>query len=237
MTALTMPAPGEVHVHRFGLDREKKDRARLHRYLSSEEMGRADRLLNQSACNRFVVGRGMLREILSGYLGLEPSSLRIAAGDHGKPELAADQGQSGLCFNLSHTDGLALLTVSSHRELGIDLELQQDDLPFQGMASQFFSCREQTELFSMPPGPLQLGAFYRCWTRKEAYLKGCGSGFYQPADSFDVSLLPGQPPALLEHRTNPDEPARWRLMDITVPDGFYATLAVRGEVPVIRNIL
>jgi len=237
MTTVTMPALGEVHVHRFHLDREKKDRARLHRYLSSEEMGRADRLLNQSACNRFVVGRGMLREILSGYLGLDPGSLRIAAGDHGKPILSAEQGQSGLCFNLSHANGLALLAVSGHCELGIDLERQQDDLPFQGMAAQFFSCREQAELFSLPSGLLQLEAFYRCWTRKEAYLKGCGSGFYQPADSFDVSLLPGQPPALLEHRTNPDEPARWRLMDITVPDGFYATLAVRGEVPVIRNIL
>ena len=237
MTALTMPAPGEVHVHRFGLDREKKDRARLHRYLSHEEMGRADRLLNQLACHRFVVGRGMLREILSGYLELDPGSLRITAGRHGKPELSAEQRQSGLCFNLSHADGLALLAVSGHCELGIDLERQQDDLPFQGMAAQFFSCREQAELFRLPPGPLQLGAFYRCWTRKEAYLKGCGSGFYQPADSFDVSLLPGQPPALLEHRTNQDEPASWRLMDITVPDGFYATLAVKGEVPVIRNIL
>ncbi len=235
MTAVTIPAPGEVHVHRFQLDRGKKERARLHRYLSSEEMDRADRLLNQLACNRFVVGRGMLREILSGYLELNPGSLRIAAGDHGKPELGAEQGQSGLCFNLSHADGLALLAVSGHCELGIDLELQQDDLPFQGMAAQFFSCREQAELFSLPE-ELQLGAFYRCWTRKEAYLKGCGSGFHQPADSFDVSLLPGQPPALLQHRTAPDEPKRWQLMDITVPDGFYATLAVKGEVPVIRYI-
>lgn len=235
MTALTMPSPGEVHVHRFGLDLEKKDRARLHRFLSHEEMGRADRLRNPLACNRFVVGRGVLREILGCYLELEPGSLHIAAGNHGKPKLSAEQGENGLCFNLSNADGLALLAVSGHCELGIDLELQQDDLPFQGMAAQFFSCREQAELLSLPSG-LQLGAFYRCWTRKEAYMKGCGSGFYLPANSFDVSLLPGQPPALLEHRINPDEPGSWRLLDITVPDGFYATLAVKGEVPVVRHI-
>ena len=235
MTVATAPAPGEVHIHRFCLDMEDKERARLHSFLSPDELVRADRLRNLQIRNRFVVGRGVLRETLTGYLGTEPGSLCLTVGDHGKPELSAGQGANGLCFNLSHADNLALLAVSGNCELGIDLELSHDDLPFQGMAAQFFSAREQAELFSLPAG-LQLEAFYRCWTRKEAYLKGCGSGFYNPANSFDVSLLPGQPPTLLEHRTCPEETASWRLMDITVPDGFHAALAVRGNTPLICDI-
>jgi 4'-phosphopantetheinyl transferase len=101
------------------------------------------------------------------------------------------------------------------------------------MALRYFSVREQSELLSLPEDR-HLAAFYRCWTRKEAYLKGCGSGFSQPCDSFDVSLLPGAPPALLQHRTSPYEPARWKIIDIPVPAGYCAALATEGETPVIR---
>jgi len=75
-----------------------------------------------------------------------------------------------------------------------------------------------------------LAAFYRCWTRKEAYLKGCGSGFSQPSTCCDVSLLPAHPPAVLEHRINFAEPERWRLTDFTVPTGFCAALAMKGQI-------
>lgn len=235
MTTATVPAPGEVHIHRFCLDLEDKERARLHRFLSPEELVRADRLRNRQTRNRFIVGRGVMRETLAGYLGLEPGSLRLAAGEQGKPHLSGEQGQNRLCFNLSHAGNLALLAVSNQCELGIDLEQRVDDLPYQGMAEQFFSPRELTELFSLSL-ELQLDAFFRCWTRKEAYLKGCGSGFSQPANCCDVSLLPDHVPALLEHRTCPAEPGRWQLMDLTVPDGFYAALAVKGDAPLIRNI-
>lgn len=235
MTPANVPALGEVHVHRFCLDRDERERARLQRLLSPDELVRAERLRTPQIRNRFVVGRSLLRETLAGYLGLEPDSLLIAAGTYGKPRISAEHGPNALFFSLSHSGDLALLAMSSHCELGVDLEQRQEGLPFQTMARQFFSAREQAELFSLPP-ELQLAAFFRCWTRKEAYLKGHGSGFSQPANQCDVSLLPDHPPALLEHRTCSDEPARWRLMDLTVPDGFYAALAVEGDAPVIRNI-
>lgn len=235
MTRLDKPAPGEVHVHRFGLDRDERELALLQQLLSPDELTRADRLRNRLARNRFIVGRAVLRETVGDYLGLKPCSLRLATGEHGKPQLSAEHADNGLCFNLSHAGDLALLALSGGCRLGIDLELMQEDLPFQGMARQFFSSREQAELFSLPLG-LQLTAFYRCWTRKEAYLKGCGSGFYIPASNCDVSLLPGQPPALLEHRTDPEEPLRWSLLDIAVPDSFCAALAVRGDAPAVRHI-
>lgn len=235
MTAATELAPGEVHVIRFRLDQDAVEINRLRGFLAPDELARAGRLRDGQVSNRFVAGRGMLREILGGYLGLAPGLLNLAAGENGKPKLAAEQGENGLCFNLSHAGDLALLAVSGDCELGIDLEKMHDDLPFQGMAAQFFSTREQSELFSLP-AESRLDAFYRCWTRKEAYLKGCGSGFSEPANNCDVSLLPGQPPALLQHRLPPDEAARWTLMDLTAPDGYYAAIAVRGAAPVIRYL-
>jgi len=93
------------------------------------------------------------------------------------------------------------------------------------MARRYFSQHEQEDLFTLLPEE-RLAAFYRCWTRKEAYLKGTGTGFSQPSTSFDVSLLPQQAPALLAHRGSPAEMDRWSICDLPVPEGYCAAIAV-----------
>ncbi|KAF0221769.1 MAG: 4'-phosphopantetheinyl [Geobacteraceae bacterium] len=233
MNRVPTPAAGEVHIRFIHLDREPGELARLERFLSPDERIRAGRLRDRQARDRFVAGRGFLRETLAGCLGREPERLRLAVGEHGKPSLAGEEGSKGLRFSLSHAEDLAILAVARDCEIGVDLERMRDNVPFRQMAQRFFSPRERDELFTLPP-PLQLPAFFRCWTRKEAYLKGCGTGFSQPSDCFAVTLLPGHPPALMEHLTSPGEPARWRIVDIAVPDGCCAALAAEGETPVIR---
>ena len=138
----------------------------------------------------------------------------------------------GLSFNLSHSGDLAIMAIAKQCQLGIDLEQLRNDLPFRAMAQQFFSRREQKDLFSLPV-ELQPAAFFRCWTRKKAYLKGCGSGFSRPSNLCDVSLLPGQPPALLADKSDPAQLTRWSLIDLDVPAGFSAALAIQGQYPFI----
>jgi 4'-phosphopantetheinyl transferase len=233
MNRPTLPAAGEVHIRFTHLDRHGADLAQLERFLSTAERARADRLLDRLTRDRFVAGRGFLRATLAEYLGLQPADLRFAAGEHGKPRLIEEAGSGSLRFNLSHADDRAILAVAGTSEVGIDLERVRDDLPFREMAQRFYSSRERAELFSLPEDR-QLAAFFRCWTRKEAYLKGCGRGFSQPSDSFDISLLPGHPPALLEHRTDPGAASRWKIVDIPVSESYCAALAVEGELPVVR---
>jgi 4'-phosphopantetheinyl transferase len=234
MSIENLPSANEVHIRFAWLDLEDHEQAGLERRLATEERARADRLKVELARDRFVAGRLFLRETLVSYLGIDPEELQLGEGEWGKPFIARGKGSGMLSFNLSHAAGLAVLAVSLNRELGIDLEKTAEDLPYQNIARMFFSPREKEELFSLPQQE-QLAAFYRCWSRKEAYLKGCGRGFSVPTDIFDVSLLPGHPPALISHRQSPGEPGRWRLIDIPAPDGFCATLAVEGESPVIRT--
>ena len=227
------PLAGEVHIRLINLAISEADLSGLERLLAPDERERADRLIVRQVRNRFVAARGLLRRILGSYLELEPGTLTLKTNQYGKPFLPERPDRQRLDFNLSHSADLAILALTERCEVGIDLEQVRDGLPFQDMARQFFSRQEQWDLFSLPLN-LQLAAFYRCWTRKEAYLKGYGNGFSQPADFCDVSLLPGQPPELLAHRTNPDQPSRWSLTDLEVPPTFCATLAVRNKFPVIH---
>jgi 4'-phosphopantetheinyl transferase len=234
MKSKELPSANEVHIRFARLDLEDDDQARLERRLAEEELSRADRLKVELARNRYVAGRAFLRETLASYLEVEPEDLLLGEGEWGKPYIAQGKGFGMLSFNLSHAAGLAVLAVSLKREVGIDIEKTAKDLPYRNIARMFFSPRERDELFTLPPGE-QLAAFYRCWSRKEAYLKGCGRGFSVPSDIFDVSLFPGHKPALIEHRQSPGEPGRWSLLDIPVPKGFCAALAVEGSPPVIRT--
>jgi 4'-phosphopantetheinyl transferase len=228
-----LPAAGEVQILFAPLHLDREELNRRERFLATDEIRRANRLLDRRARDRFVSGRGFLRKSLAAYVGLLPEELRFGLGADGKPYLLDEFCARTLRFNLAHSGDLAVLAVTTGHEVGIDLERIRDDLPFREMAQRFFSPRERAELFSLSPES-QLAAFYRCWTRKEAYLKGCGTGFSHPADTLDVSLLPNHPPALVMHRTSPGEPARWRLVDIPAPEGYCATLAFEGEAPVIN---
>ncbi len=228
------PNQGDIHIRLFNLDSSKAELARLELLLSPNELERANRLFTNQLRSRYIAGRGTLRTILANCLNREPADLILTTNQYGKPFLPDEPGYQGLSFNLSHSGDLAILALAEHCDLGIDLEQIRNDLPFRVMAQQFFSSLEQKELFSLPD-ELQIAAFYRCWTRKEAYLKGHGSGFSQPADSCDVSLLPGQPPVLFSYRTDPDQSGNWNLIDLDVPVGFCAALAVQGQIRIIRQ--
>jgi 4'-phosphopantetheinyl transferase len=233
VTPALVPAPGQLHMHLVSLPCTAGELARLQGFLTPDELERSNRLIDRERRDRAVAGRGMVRELLSGYLGEEPGSIRLSEGEFGKLHLSDHLEFDSISFNLSHAGSHLLLAVSAGCEVGVDMELVRQDLPYRAMAERYFSPREQKELFSLPPAA-QLAAFYRCWTRKEAYLKGTGTGFSQPSNGFDVSVLPQHPPALLAHRSLPGETGRWIIRDIDMPQGYCAAVAVETVTPEVK---
>ena len=132
-------------------------------------------------------------------------------------------------FNLSHSQGLGLLAVSGEHRLGVDVEALRESVDYANIARRFFAPAEVEELLALPIEQ-QPQAFFTCWTRKEAYIKGLGQGLAVPLDRFTVSLTPGQPPRLSDSAGTGD----WRLFEIEPGGGFIAALAVEGAVAGIR---
>jgi 4'-phosphopantetheinyl transferase len=211
-----------IHVWQAVLDRDADSLSRLEGTLSLEEKARADRFHFANDRKRFVAARGLLRELLGKYLHQPPSSLEFSYGKHGKPSLSGENISSGLCFNLSHSAGVAAYAIARGRNLGVDVEHVRAEFGGENIARRYFSSREVSDLLTLPMDARAEG-FFHCWTRKEAYLKATGMGLQIPLDSFAVSLLPDRPAEFLEGV----EP-RWRLAAYDPAEGYVAALAYDG---------
>lgn len=201
--------------------------------LSPAEVARADRFRFAHHRTAFIVAHGLMRTILGRYLQCEPSHLQLASAMNGKPYLQSDnQTVDSLRFNLSHTEGLILLALAQNREVGIDVERIQDDMDFMTMAEQFFAVEEVQRLRQFPSEDLP-EAFFRCWTRKEAYLKARGDGLTFPTQQFAVSCTL-ESPISLSVTNELSESQRWRLYHLAPHAQYIGALACEGEPGAIR---
>ena len=222
-------ATGDVHVWRVELNQPEPLLEKFRETLEEQELDRASRFHFEKHRRHFTAGRGVLRQLLSQYLGTKPEQLRLSYGAYGKPALNGEHKDSRLRFNMSHSHEVALFAFAEDRELGVDVEHIRTDFASEEVARRFFSRRE-VETFNALPRHDQVAAFFKCWTRKEAFIKVIGKGLSQPLDKFDVTL--GQPAALLW--VSGDDASRWSLYDLEVGGHYAGALAVEGQVSRIR---
>lgn len=218
----------DVHVWRATLDDTRSQIDRFLHTLAADERMRAERFYFPRDRERFIVARGVQRDILGLYSNSAPECVSFNYSAHGKPNLACESGGATIRFNISHSHRVALYAVTRAREVGIDLEFIRSDLELEQIAERFFSHREIATLLALP-ADLRESAFFRCWTRKEAYIKAKGEGLSLPLDQFEVSLTPGESAALLSTQRDPDEAQRWSLQELTPAPGYAAAIAVEGH--------
>lgn len=217
---------GEVHVWRMELEQPQDVLEKFRGTLEADELQRASRFHFDKHRNSFVAARGFLRRVLSRYLDAKPETLRFSYGEYGKPAL-----DGTLHFNMSHSHGLALLAITEGRQIGVDVEHIRADFATEDIARHFFS-HSEVESFGRLQKEEQVAAFFRCWTRKEAFIKATGRGLSQPLDAFDVTLAPGVAAELL--RVEEDEASRWSMSDIDVGEDYAGALVVEGRALTIR---
>jgi len=231
--ALVLPE-SEVQVWRLDLEALAAAEDRWHKLLSPDEQARAGRFRPVQVRRHFVVARGMLRTVLAAYLGVDASKLAFCYSAREKPRLAPPYAESGILFNVAHSGGVALLAFAREREIGVDVEQMSREVEVAAIARRFFSPREQVQLAALSPEERH-DAFFRCWTRKEAFIKAKGEGLALPLDQFDVSIAPGDKNALLATRPDEAEAARWSLREVQAGPGYAGALCVGGHEYEVRD--
>jgi 4'-phosphopantetheinyl transferase len=221
-------ADDEVQLWRVDLESLRADETRWQGMLSPDEASRASRFHFAADRQRFVASRALLRTILASYLTTDPKELTFAYSKTDKPFLGPAHADRGITFNLSHSGGVALYAFAHRRELGIDVEQVRHDFDVEAISRRFFSPHEQEQLADLATTE-KVEAFFRCWTRKEAYIKATGDGLSLPLTQFDVSLAKGNTDALVTTRPDRAEAKRWLLREVAAGTEYIAALCVRGK--------
>lgn len=230
-TTPTLPvtlADDEVHIWRASLKQPAERVQTLRQTLTTDERERAGRFHFQRDHDHFIVARGFLRSLLGLYLNSRPEVFRFTYTSYGKPVLSEPAPQKKLCFNVSHSHESVVYAFTWGREIGVDVEYHRPDVASEEIAERFFSENEVRDLFGLPEAQ-RAGAFFNCWTRKEAYIKARGEGLSHPLHQFDVSLRPGEPAALLATRGDPDELSRWTITAFDTEENYSAAVVVEGR--------
>lgn len=195
--------------------------------LDDQERARAGALPRPRDALLFTAAHIALRRLLAGALGLAPREVAYVrepcprcGGPHGRPALRPAPGARGpeptLHFSLSHSSGRALVALAAV-PVGVDIQ-RMPSAETTDVCTRLLHPGERAELDELPPGE-RGAAFGQLWARKEAYLKGLGTGLERPlhADYLGSSV---REPRL--------RPAGWTVLDLPCGPAHGAAVAVLG---------
>ena len=167
---------------------------------------------------RRVLLRAGLRLVLGRLIDVPPGRVPIAADD-GRPHLAGAAARRGIQVSCSASEGIGLLAVAWGTPVGIDVQRHRDAEARAALDEDWLAPTELRALGGLPPAD-RWPAVTRCWTQKEAVLKGSGVG------------LRRWPATVLTPVAGRGRSGDWWLAPVPVPAGWVASLAVRSPVPV-----
>jgi 4'-phosphopantetheinyl transferase len=231
LTARIAPEYHEIHLWRAEIDAAPAVLEVLAQPLSVNERERARRFRAESDRTRFTCARGWLRQLLAGYVDVDPADLTFIDGGRGKPRLDRPN-VPWLSFNVSHSAGVAVYAIARGRAVGVDIEEVRQDFPVDAVARRFFAAPDHRALAALPADD-RINAFFAMWSQKEAYLKGMGVGLGE----IDRAIA-----ATPDYRKPIDdgESADWSLASFDAGPGFAAAVAVEGtevRIPALAQLL
>lgn len=188
------------------------------------EISRAQKFIKLSDQKKFLYVRAMMRKTLSHYLRVDPQAIELEVGEHGKPFVK----NHTIEFNVSHSGGYFLLGITKDRAIGVDIEHVRKNQDCLALAERFFS---PSEFSAIQTAKEVDAAFYRCWTRKEAFIKATGLGLSFGLANFEVSVseLPPDVSALNSIHHDVQAAQKWLMQSVSLGnlDEYHAAFCVQ----------
>lgn len=201
--------------------------------LSEEEARRGAAFHAEEDSCLYIAAHAALRIALGRLLNLSPASLEFTGENGVKPVLLGQSRTSpSLRFSLSHTRRAVLIATAFDCEVGIDIEHHRPIDDLESLADGIMSPAERAVWAGLAPAS-RVAAFYRLWTRKEAYLKAIGLGLFRDLQAITVPVTAHDltEPALVDDRREALQSPHWHLCDLPVWDDFSAALCWQAASP------
>ncbi len=213
--------PGTIHIWLIEIDDQTHDVLSLEKQLSPEEIERSRHYRFEPDRFRFVIRRGILRQLLGRYIGVVPGDIKYISNSNGKLSLPLHPLQ----FSVSHSQNRIAYAFSLDQDIGVDIE-QVKQLPdLAQMVKTWFSLEECTGIFSLDPSD-QLESFYHVWTQKEAFIKVSGEGLSFPLGDFSVSTDPHNSGRLLSIKNG--DISQWNMVCMPEP-GWRVAVCIHSK--------
>jgi len=220
MQLLTLPetVPTDIEVWLLTLNLQ----APLHdadlSILNNSERNHAASLHFHEDRVRSVATRAALRRLLAVRVAAAPEALVFTANEYGKPYLKDLKGHVNIEFNISHAGGFALIALSGHQRVGVDIEYADRSIDIHSLARYVLSPLEYQSVC------MTQQTFMHRWVAKESALKSLGCGITEHLQA--ISILSGDS---TDYRIVCDYPSwprlkGWRLELPT--DDYLAALTV-----------
>jgi 4'-phosphopantetheinyl transferase len=197
---------------------------RFRSLLSSEELNQYRRFKFREDSHRYLVSHGLVREVLSRYVGIAPADWRFARTEHGRPEIV-NRAIPAIRFNLTHTAGLAGCIITLADECGIDAEKITERHNPAGVAERMFSEAEYKALQRLK-GREYLEYFFKRWTLREAYVKARGIGLSFPTRKLSFEIRDKAAINVIFQPDILDTGSHWQFQLLNLTDEHITAVAI-----------
>ena len=216
-----------IDVWGWTLDGSQGCEDRCRQYLSDEERVRAGRFLRDEDRQRYIFAHGSLRVLVGRYMNVEPGALVFQRGMAGKPVLCEKtHGSDVVVFNMSHAHDRALIALSRHREIGVDLELIRVNANATGLADRYYAPAERVAISEAQEAD-RAATFFRYWVAKEAVLKAQGIGL-RALSQCEILMAADGVGAEVQVPVGSPLQDKWRIRFLSCGEGWEAAVAAQG---------
>ena len=215
-----------IEVIIFPLDSSDEKRQFLYQLLSDDEIQRAARFRFDKHRNRFITGRGSIREILADKGNCSPRAIEFELNKYGKPSVFKPESVRWMQFNASSSATMGAIAISKGIAVGLDIEKIKSDnkWDYDLIVKNEFTIDEYV-WYKKHRDSDRIRVFFELWTCKEAYLKALGLGLSGGLDSFTINLE-GPEPQVSQTTLEKGEQSGLLLHRLSINDGYVACLAL-----------
>jgi len=193
-------------------------------HLSDDEVSRANKFRFEKDRSVYITAKYLLRTLLGQLLLVDPKKIVFEYSEFDKPFYSNTQK---LEFNVSHSGNQIIIGLAKGLTIGVDIEKVKSDFDVIDLAENFFS-KEEIKALSQTEESEKFQAFYRCWTRKESFIKAVGEGLSYPLDSFAVTMNDHENAKFIKIDNTQEAKRNWHLHSFIPAVGYIAAITTDG---------